>query len=63
MSKSVLRRILVAAVAPIGTVTAGADGTLRLPGIRLSRPGRMLIVLTDETGAKRYVAIQVRRPR
>lgn len=47
-------------VVPVGTITAGADGTVRLPGMRLSRPGRLLIMLTDETGAKRYVAIQVR---
>jgi hypothetical protein len=49
--------------AGIDAIAADRNAFSCFPGMRLSRPGRLLIMLTDETGAKRYVAIQGRRAR
>ena len=46
-----------------GRARVGAGGKLRLPTMRLSRPGRYLVTLTDSaSGTRRYVAIVVQRP-
>jgi len=45
-----------------GNVRVGAGGTLRMPKMRLNRPGRYIVTLTDsDTGVRRYVAIVVER--
>ena len=47
--------------AVVRQVRVGSDGTLQLPTKRLSRPGRYLVTLTDDSGTRRYVAIVVQR--
>ncbi len=58
--KTTLRRPNGSAVS--GKVRVGAGGTLRMPEMRLNRPGRYLLTLTDNSsGTRRYVAIVVAR--